>query len=124
MWGDVLRGLESRTAREQTIAWLDSQLPLGSRIAMVEPFFVQVTGTLPDQRRFRVRLFGGFPDEAPFDYVVISNQLQRPPAGGVLARFKGTGVWAALGEEYFVRRAAPGPSADDDELDDRLPKPD
>jgi hypothetical protein len=124
MWGDELRGLRASTAREQAIAWVDSQLPLGSRVALVEPFVVQITGTLPDQRRFRVRVFGGFPDESPFDYVVMSNQLQRPPAEGIIARFKGQGVWASLSDEYFVRRAASQRTIGDaDDTSEPLPKP-
>jgi hypothetical protein len=124
MWGDVIRGLHAPTAREQAIAWVDSQLPLGSRVALVEPLTVQVIGTLPDQRRFRVRVFDSFPDEGPFDYVVISNQLQRPPAEGISARFKGQGVWAAMSEEYIVRKAASThASSEGDDTSEPLRKP-
>jgi 4-amino-4-deoxy-L-arabinose transferase-like glycosyltransferase len=61
-------------AREDAIAWIDRNAPLGARVALVEPHDAVLFGRLPDQARFRVRRFTSKSEalQNGFDYILSS----------------------------------------------------
>jgi hypothetical protein len=90
------------TAREQAIAWVDRNVEIGSRVALIEPLVARIQGILPDQARFRVRCFDALPEDKPFSVLVMSSAMGGCPVPNAVASFTGPSVWGGGSEHYCV----------------------